>query len=346
MGLNNIVQVLKEKKQPIITVFGDFCLDKYLYIDSNKDEISLETELTAYQVTHQKNYAGAGGTITNNLLALGAKVYSLGIVGKDGEGFELLRCLENEGADTSLMVHTDERNTATYIKPMRVVNSQATEMNRFDIKNFTNTPMHIQERLIKNLEEVLHFTDAVIISDQYREQDCAAITEYVLRNLSDLASKYNDIIWYVDSRSDIYKFKNMIVKCNHKEFAQIFDVDDVTINPDVALEYSKKLYEKNGEPVYVTLGELGSVVYDGLAAYKVPAFRVTGEIDVVGAGDAFNAGIIFALTKGASFEQAALVGNAASSIVIKKIGKTGTAKLDEVISLLSKQYNLQEGASV
>jgi len=336
LNLNEIVQILKREKQPVITVFGDFCLDKYLYVDPKKDELSLETGLTAYQITHKKNHAGAGGTITNNLLALGAKVYTIGIVGNDGEGFELLKCLKKEGADVSLMVHTDERNTATYIKPMRVVKDQVTEMNRFDIKNFTATPMNIQKHLLENLEKVLHISDAIIISDQYIEKDCAAITEYVQKNLSELAGKYKDIIWYVDSRSDIYKFKNMILKCNHKEIAQVFKVDDKTVNTDVALGYSKKLYEKNGEPIYVTLGEFGSVVYDGLHSYKIPAFKITGEIDVVGAGDAFNAGIIFAMTKGADYQQAALVGNAASSIVIKKIGQTGTANLDEVIYLLGE----------
>lgn len=335
MDLNEIVQILNSKKQPVITVFGDFCLDKYLYVDSKKDELSLETGLTAYQITHKKNYAGAGGTIANNLLALGAKVYTIGIVGNDGEGFELLKCLKKEGADISLMVNTDERNTGTYIKPMRDVKDQLMEMNRFDIKNFTKTPMSIQKQLLENLEKVIHISDAIIISDQYTEHDCAAITEYIQKNLSDLASKHNDIIWYVDSRSDIYKFKNMILKCNHKEIAQVFHVDHETVNPDVALEYSKKLYEENGEPIYVTLGELGSVVYDGHEPYKISAFKVTGEIDIVGAGDAFNAGIIFAMTKGADYQQAALVGNAASSIVIKKIGQTGTASLDEVISLLN-----------
>lgn len=333
---NEIVQILREKEQPVITVFGDFSLDKYLYVDSDKDELSLETELTAYQITHKKLYAGAGGTITNNLLALGAKVHCVGIVGNDGEGFELLKCLKDEGADISLMVQADDRNTGTYIKPMRVESNQTAEMNRFDIKNFTITPMHIQKLLIENLEKLLNISDAVIISDQYTEANCAAITEYVQQNLSELAGKYNDIIWYVDSRSDIDKFKNMILKCNHIEIARIFDVDDVKVNPDVALEYSKILHERNRNPVYITLGELGSVVYDGLVAHKVPAFKVTGEIDVVGAGDACNAGIVFALTKGANYAQAAFVGNAASSIVIKRIGETGTAKLDEVISIFSK----------
>lgn len=337
MNFNEIIQILKGKNEPVITVFGDFSLDKYLYVDAQKDELSLETGLTAYQITDKKIYAGAGGTITNNLLALGAKVNCIGIVGNDGEGFDLLKSLKDVGADISLMVQTNERNTGTYIKPMRFINNQITEMNRYDIKNFTTTPMHLQKQIIKNLEKLLDISDAVIISDQYIESDCGAITGYVQQSLSDLAGKYNDIIWYVDSRSNIHKFKNIILKCNHKELAQVFNVDELTIKSDAGIEYSKTLYENNGKkPVYITLGELGSILYDGVEAHKVPAFAVTGEIDIVGAGDACNAGIIFALTKGANYEQAAFVGNAASSIVIKKIGETGTAKLDEVISLLSK----------
>lgn len=336
MNFNEIVQILQQKNQPVITVFGDFSLDKYLYVDAEKDELSLETDLTAYQITHKRVYAGAGGTITNNLLALGAKVHCVGIVGDDGEGFELLKSLKDEGADISLMVKTNERNTGTYIKPMRFMNNRVTEMNRFDIKNFTTTPMHLQKQLMENLEKLIAISDAIIISDQYIEPDCGTITGYVQQSLSDLAGKYNDIIWYVDSRSNIHKFKNIILKCNHIEISQIFDADYVKVNPNVALEYSKILYEKNGKPVYITLGELGSVVYDGQTSHKIPAFKVTGEIDVVGAGDACNAGIVFALTKGANYEQAATVGNAASSIVIKRIGETGTAKLDEVISILNK----------
>lgn len=335
MNFNKIIEILRDENQPVITVFGDFCLDKYLYVDAERDELSLETDLTAFQITHKRLFAGAGGTITNNLLALGAKVYCVGIVGNDGEGYELLRCLETAGADISLMIQIDERHTNTYIKPMRTERNHITEMNRFDIKNFTATPEHLQVQLIENLTQLMDVSDGVIISDQYIEPDCAAITKYVQHSLSDLASKYNNIIWYVDSRKNIQEFNNMILKCNHKEISQVFNTDDVNINPDAALEYSKILYEKNGKPVYVTLGEYGSVVYDG-TSYKMPAFEVTGEIDVVGAGDACNAGIVFALAKGADYKQAGFVGNAAASIVIKMIGETGTASMNEVIRLMTK----------
>lgn len=334
MIYKEIIDILKNNKQPTITVFGDFSLDKYLYVDAQKDELSLETNLTAYQVSHKKLFAGAGGTITNNLRALGANVFSIGIVGNDGEGFELINCLEATGVDVSFMVYSDERNTGTYIKPMRCEHGLVTEMNRLDIKNFTYTPMHIQEQLIENLKKALDISDAVIICDQYIENNCAAITDYIQKKLSELAREYSNIIWYVDSRRNINRFKNMILKCNHKELAQVFNVNEKHMNSDSALHYSKILYETNGKPIFVTLGENGSTVYYGVG-HKIPAFPVEGEIDIVGAGDACNAGIVFALTKGANYRQAAIVGNAASSITIKKIGETGVARLEEVIELLN-----------
>ena len=70
MDKQALIRLLGSGNAPAITVFGDFCLDKYLYIDAARDELSVETDLVAYQVTHQKMYAGAGGTITNNLRAL------------------------------------------------------------------------------------------------------------------------------------------------------------------------------------------------------------------------------------------------------------------------------------
>lgn len=220
MNLNEIVHILKKDFQPRITVFGDFCLDKYLYVDGERDELSLETNLTAYQISHKKLFAGAGGTITNNLLALGARVDCIGIVGNDGEGYELLKCLKNAGADVSLMIQTEERHTGTYIKPKSYIKDETREMNRLDIKNFTSTPRHLEKQLIENLQKILANTNAVIICDQYTEVDCGAVTNFVQKILSNLAYQYKDKIWYVDSRSNIDKFKNTFVTDWSTEKAQ------------------------------------------------------------------------------------------------------------------------------
>src|SRR5205807_996614 len=79
-----------------IVVLGDFCLDRYLDIDSARSETSIETGLPVYNVTRVRPQPGAAGTILNNLVALGVgTVLPIGFCGEDGEGWELLRALRN-----------------------------------------------------------------------------------------------------------------------------------------------------------------------------------------------------------------------------------------------------------
>jgi len=57
----------------------------------------------------------------------------------------------------------------------------------------------------------------------------------------------------------------------------------------------------------------------------VPAIPVSGEIDIVGAGDSVMAGVVSALCCGAAPREAAFFGNLVASITIQQIGTTGTA---------------------
>ena len=67
----------------------------------------------------------------------------------------------------------------------------------------------------------------------------------------------------------------------------------------------------------------------------VPAFTVTGPVDICGAGDASSAGIVLGLSLGLSAEEAALLGCCVSSITIEQIGVTGTATVQQVRNRLA-----------
>jgi len=322
---------LREGRDVVITVFGDFCLDKYLYVDAERDELSLETGLTAYQVTGKKLSPGAAGTITNNLRAMGAKVLCVGILGEDGEGYELERCLKKIGADTEYMVHTSVRATCTYTKPMRMEDGGEREMNRFDFRNFSPTPEEIEQRLLDALERASAVSDAVVISDQFCEENFAAVTKSVRAGIASLSER-RDIPFYVDSRQFAGRFEGCIVKCNDREVLSVFGEEMAGEGADGLEQVSRcalRLYEKNKKPVVVTLGEMGCLVASGQIG-RIPAYPAKGPLDIVGAGDAFNAGFIFALSKGLSLEEAADIGNAASNVSIRKIGETGSASLQEI----------------
>jgi sugar/nucleoside kinase (ribokinase family) len=63
---------------------------------------------------------------------------------------------------------------------------------------------------------------------------------------------------------------------------------------------------------------------------EVPAYPVSGPIDIVGAGDSCSAGITSAMVSGLTHEQAASFGNLVASITIQQIGVTGTATPEQV----------------
>lgn len=335
MNIDRIKSVLNFTDKVNITVIGDFCLDKYLYIDSNKDELSLETGLTAYQVVRKAMYPGVSGTITNNLCSLGAKVICLGFVGYDGEGYELLKCLEKIGADTSYMIKSHEVCTNTYTKPIRMENDCYSEINRLDFKNFNPTSQDLEEEIIKNLKKVVGISDAVILSDQFYEINCSVITERVRQAVADLALEYPNVIFFADSRAFVNKYRNIIVKCNNFEVVKsIMPEYNGKITKDIIYKCGLRLYEKNNRTVFITMGEEGSIVFDK-AIIQVPPFNINGPLDICGAGDANNAGIVLGLALGLEVEEAALLGNAVSSVTIQQIGVTGTATIQQVIEKLS-----------
>ena len=331
-----MISALSHTGEITVAVIGDFCLDKYLYIDPANDEISVESGLTAYEVDHKAIAAGVGGTITNNLRSLGVNVVCIGIVGDDGEGFELLKTLDRVGANRSHMVMTDTLCTCTYTKPMRLQpDGRYREMNRLDFRNFTPPSPELTDALMRELEDVLDGVDAVIITDQYYQRNAGTVTDRLREKLSALAARRTDKIFYVDSRSFAAEYENIIIKCNQFELIEYFaggkgDPKDL----ETVIREGTALYEKIGRTVYITCGADGMIVFGRDGHVRVPGFRVEGEIDITGAGDAANAGIVTGLALGLTESEAARLACAVSSITIRQIGMTGTATPVEVAALL------------
>jgi rfaE bifunctional protein kinase chain/domain len=317
-----------------VLVIGDYFLDRYLIIDPALDEPSLETGLVAYQVVEKRPAAGAAGTVTNNLRALGVgHVFSLGIIGDDGEGYELRRALRQTGVITDHLIVVDDRATPTYVKPMVREARGEREINRLDIKNRTPTPSALEERVIRSLNALIREVDAVIVLDQVTEAECGVITTRVREHLQRLGREHPCLPIVADSRRFIGEFRNVIVKCNQHESIAAVCPDKLTeITEQAARNSALALAERTQRPVFVTRGSDGQLVVEGAAVHKVPAFPVEGPIDIVGAGDATTAGIVCALASGATLVEAAYLGNLVASITIRKLGTTGTASPEEVLA--------------
>jgi len=326
--INNILKVIDDSGSRKITVFGDFCLDKYMYTDPARDEISVETGLTAYQIDRIKCFPGAGGTVTNNLRALGVQVKSVGLVGEDGEGYDLLKALKSTGVNTEFMVSSSEVLTNAYVKRMQKANNnEYVEMKRIDIRNFKEKPIILEDKLLENLEKSLIDSHGVIVTDQYLESSFATVTGRIRKELTEISTRYSNKFFYADSRGFTDCYRNVIVKCNQFE---VPGINDHTQNEESIITCGKALLSKNNRAVIVTMGAKGAYVFEDDIVEHVPAFNVEGPIDITGAGDATNAGVMLGLTLGLTLAESVMLGNCISSITIQQIGVTGTATPEQI----------------
>jgi len=339
-----------------IAVIGDFFLDRYFIIDSQIAEISIETGNTAHQVVGKRLTAGAAGTVVNNLRALGVGIVKcFGVIGVDGEGFELKKALDAIGADSSGLMISEGRFTPCYTKPMLRRGDTETELDRIDIKNRAVLPSDIEDRLIELLESALPQLDAVMIADQVQERNFGVVTDRVRNALCGLGRRNPDKVFFVDSRVRIGEFRNVMIKPNKFESvsavgAEVLGGSALVDSPDApgfegptfrledAKSCARALRERTCKPVFMTAEKDGIFVFDDDMAH-VPAVTVAGEIDPVGAGDSCTAGIVSALCAGATLEEAALVGNIVASVTVQKIGQTGTASPDEVLARFNERLS-------
>ena len=319
-----------------VLVVGDYFLDKYLDIDRALAEISLETGLEAHQVSGVRASPGAAGTVVSNLRALEVGVVALGVVGDDGEGYDLFRELRKRDVDVSPLLRAVERVTPTYTKPMmHEGDGLVHELSRLDIKNRKPLPGELEEEVIARLRELVPTMDGVIIADQVPERNCGVITDRVREALIELASQNPRVVMATDSRERIGEYRQIVLKPNEQEAVR-------AISPkrkgNVSLEETKVaglvLSERSGRPVFVTIGDQGILLCAEGRWQRIPAVPVTGEIDVVGAGDSTLAGIVSGLCCGASLAEAALLGNLVASVTIRCIGATGTASQEQVLEAL------------
>lgn len=315
-------QVLNTLPRLSALVVGDICLDRWCTYDPQLSEPSRETGIPRLAVVATEVTPGAGGTVANNLAALGAgRVAVLGAVGDDGHAYELLRALASRGIDSNALVHCAGLATFTYTK---LINSQTgrEDQPRVDFVNTRPLPPEAEDAILKRLPPLAEKSDAVLISDQAETEAGGVITPRVRDLLAELAQKHTGKVFWVDSRKRISEFRHMVLKPNQEEAAE-------ALRRIGGLDIAALRRHACAPILVVTHGPDGVLVVDSAGQTWVRTRPVVHPVDICGAGDSFSAGAAMALAAGASPLEAARFGNLVASVTIMKKG-TGTASPEEV----------------
>lgn len=310
-----------------VLVAGDICLDRWCSYDPALSEPSRETGLARVAVVSTLTTAGAGGTVANNLAALGTgAIEVLGALGDDGFGYELRQALARVGAGGSLLVPTPGA-TFTYTKLLNRATGEE-DLGRVDFVAPPPPPENEREIVARLLEHGPRF-DAIIVADQAETETGGVVTAGVRRALAELAGRHPSLLIWVDSRLRPELFRNVIVKPNEREAREACARLGVAQFRDLRAAIGHRL-------MMITHGGEGVLIIDGGEETWVRTRPVEHPVDICGAGDSFSAGAVLALAAGATPAEAALFGNLVASVTIMKKG-TGTASPAEVLDAEPRQ---------
>ncbi|MFN7998275.1 MAG: PfkB family carbohydrate kinase [Bryobacteraceae bacterium] len=313
-------------------VIGDICLDRWCTYDPAASEPSRETGIPRIGVVRTEVTPGAGGTVANNLAALGVgKVAVLGAIGQDGFGVELTDALAARGISSDLCVRSAAIQTFTYTKVINAATG-VEDQPRLDFINTRPLPREIERKVLDNVQMAIESYDAILIADQAETSQGGVVTPAVRELLAELAPQYPERVFFADSRARIHLFRNVIVKPNQQEAEtacrELFGPPDF---PALRRHVQARL-------MYVTHGADGVLAIEESGQTWIPTTPVLHPVDICGAGDSFSAGAALALKVTGSPESAARLGNLVASITIMKKG-TGTASHQEVLAAHARQTN-------
>jgi sugar/nucleoside kinase (ribokinase family) len=95
------------------------------------------------------------------------------------------------------------------------------------------------------------------------------------------------------------------------------------LGSDTITEAARTLHEICGKPLVVTLGEFGSLTYDGNAVRIIPAFDVN-VVNDLGAGDVYRGAFAYGQMLGWSLDQCIRYGSAAAALQCTKMGNAAS----------------------
>ena len=313
-----------------VGVVGDFCADIYWDVDMTKSELSLETPNFAHPVTGERIYPGAAGNVAVNLMTLGVKKLSCcGVVGEDWRAGILKKALSDKSIDVSGFISDECRFTSAYCKPiLHVISGVTYEDSRIDFENFAELTRATEDKLLGWLDANRGEFDVLCVCDQLRY---GVITAKIREKLSELAK--NGLTVIADSRYRAGLYRDIILKPNEKEchLAVHGQNPEKAVAPGQAYADADELSRRTGCKILLTLGENGSAFIGGDELIRCEAVKVSGTIDVCGAGDAYFGAFAAMTAGGADVLEAMEAGSRSAASAVKKLGVTGNPTRAEIL---------------
>lgn len=305
-----------------LLVVGDLVLDEYVWGDV--DRVSPEAPVPVVHVRDETVMLGGAANAVRNVVALGGAVDCCSVVGDDAAGRKITDLLKDLGVDPGGLIRVEGRPTT---RKTRVV-AQAQQIVRFDRETFEPPPPAAGRSLLKAVERCLSGAHGVIVEDYGKGVLSRRLAAAAMRRFHDAQVPVT-----VDPKVELTPYRGAaLLKPNLRE-TEVLSGVSIRSRDDLGRAVARLRRRIGGGAVAVTRGPDGMTLFeDGGAGVDVPT-APREVFDVQGAGDTAIAALTLAMRAGATLFEAAVIANAASGVVVGKVG-TATASGEEVKALL------------
>lgn len=287
-----------------ITVFGSFVVD----LMGRSPHLPVPGETVKGSVFKM----GPGGKGFNQGVAAhksGGEVQIVTKIGRDSFGKIAIEAMKDLGIDTKHMLYSKEVETGIAL----ILVDEETAQNEIVVVSGACSTITAKE--VENLRGVIGESEYLLTQ---LETNLLAVDQVV-----ELAWKLGTKVILnpapVQAVSDDVLERTYLITPNEVE-AQILTGIEVK-DEESASKAAGWFFNKGVENVVITLGSKGAYIANKKEGTLIPAYQVKA-IDTTGAGDAFNGGLVTALSEGKSLFEAAQFASALAALAVQKIGTT------------------------
>ena len=268
---------------------------------------------------------GPGGKGFNQAVAAfkaGAKVTLATKLGTDSFSDIALNTMEKLGMETGRVFRTDREDTGCALILVGEDSSQN------EIVVVPGAGLSITEQEVDSLKEVIQDCEYVLMQLETNLDAVERVAEYA-------AESGTRVILNPAPAADLPEglWKRIDVITPNEVEAEYYTGIPVC-SGESAEEAAQWFHRRGGRHVIITMGDSGAYLSVNGAGQMVPPFCVTA-VDTTGAGDAFNGGLLAALSEGKDLTQAVVFASAAAALSVGRIGTAPSMpEREEILSLL------------
>jgi D-beta-D-heptose 7-phosphate kinase / D-beta-D-heptose 1-phosphate adenosyltransferase len=320
-----LLKTITNLGSPKVMVVGDFMLDIYIYGDASR--ISPEAPVPVLRLHNTHHSCGGAGSVAADLSTLGAKVFCLGVIGKDQNGKTLVKLLKKLNADTSGLVEIINRPTTSKQRLIGLAQHRhQQQLFRMDEESTDRLKPEQEEKILNLYKKKLPQIDVICIQDHNKGLLSKWLCSQLIKSANQAGKK---IIIDPCLTSDYSKYEGATaITPNRQESSNAvgFELQD---EKDY-INASNKLVKKLGlEAVIITLDKSGAFLKTKKICQLIPT-RPRDVYDVTGAGDMVLSTIAMTLAAGYDYKTAVELANIAGGIEVGKFGNQ-TITIDEIV---------------